>query len=66
MKPANGANEAITRAMRRIERDECVTFREFRGGIVIKRTRPPRHTQVYHGAHEVDESMLWNRPKETP
>lgn len=60
MIPAKGATAEITRAIRRIEREDGVTFREYRCGIVV---RGHGHTQMYYGVHEVDYDMLDRRPR---
>ena len=63
MKPAIGSCSALTDHMRYLELWEGILFLEFRNGIIIKRTRPPKHTQMYYGLHVVDEDMIANRPR---
>jgi hypothetical protein len=63
MKPARGEYPYITRQIRRLERNEPILFREFRGGIVIKLTPPHKWTQVHYGQHRVTEDMVEHRPR---
>ena len=59
MKPAIGEEPAITRAIRKIEKDEGTTFREFRNGIVIR----GRWAETWYGLHRVSWDMIRMRPK---